>query len=115
MTQAPPLEAEGYVCTRCDKFELHLSRLLSARVVEDGRVEFTHTCPCAPGIELKGRYVPVPDLMYRLFRERLVRLPWTSPRGRRWQGVGRNHPAVIAFQAELDRVRVLDDIPGVHT
>ena len=81
--------------------------MLSVEQVQAGRMVITHTCPCSGKEELKGRYIIVPDLMYRLFRDRMVRLPYY--RLRRYH-VADNHPDLIVLHDQLAAVKGLDDM-----
>lgn len=105
----------GYLCSRCERYEILLFRVLSVEQVELNEIVIKHTCICIdPSVVLKGRYVLVPDLMYRLFRNRVVRLPYHVDERPGFRHVGVRHPDVVAFREELEGVNTLDDLfpPG---
>jgi len=105
--------ATGYLCGRCERVQLRLFRVLSVEQSAPNEVVIKHTCTCAPGVQLKGRYVIVPDLLYALFRNRVVRLPYHAETS----GLRRiryDHPDLMEMRAELANVRTVDDMfpPG---
>lgn len=105
---APPLEEElprGYVCARCNYHLLERERLFAAEAVRGKWVVFTYLCPCSPSEAVTARYVMVPDLMYLLFRERMLKLPF-----RQEVEVSDDHPALVRARQVLDSVETLEDI-----
>lgn len=104
----------GYLCSRCERYEIQIHRVISVEQTDTNELTIKHICFCTEkaGVPLKGRYVLVPDLVYRLFRNRVVRLPYYGTPGLR--SIRGDHPALVEIREELNEINTLDDLfpPG---